>query len=67
MDDKSTVCFTKRGGSDLLEVTLGNFKEATDLVRPSQIIDYKALAGDKSDNIPGVPGSGDKTAKDLLS
>lgn len=34
---------------------------------PINIIDYKALAGDTSDNIPGVKGIGDKTAKSLLS
>ena len=33
---------------------------------PSQIIDYKALRGDASDNIPGVPGVGEKTATELL-
>lgn len=35
-------------------------------VPPKEIIDLKALAGDHSDNIPGVPGIGDKTAVDLL-
>lgn len=34
---------------------------------PSQIIDFKGLAGDPSDNIPGVKGVGDKTAVDLLN
>jgi len=34
---------------------------------PSQIIDYKGLRGDPSDNIPGVYGVGDKTAKELLN
>ncbi|WP_293331099.1 DNA polymerase I [Microcoleus sp. CAWBG58] len=33
---------------------------------PAQVIDYKALCGDKSDNIPGVKGIGDKTALQLL-
>lgn len=35
-------------------------------VRPDQIVDYKAIVGDKSDNIPGVPGVGEKTATSLL-
>jgi DNA polymerase-1 len=35
-------------------------------VRPSQVVDYKALVGDKSDNIPGVAGIGEKSAVSLL-
>jgi DNA polymerase-1 len=35
-------------------------------VEPKQVIDYKALVGDKSDNIPGVMGIGEKTASNLL-
>jgi DNA polymerase-1 len=35
-------------------------------VRPEQVVDYKAIVGDKSDNIPGVPGVGEKTAISLL-
>lgn len=35
-------------------------------VRPDQIVDFKALVGDKSDNIPGVNGIGEKTAINLL-
>jgi DNA polymerase I len=36
-------------------------------VYPEQVVDFKALKGDTSDNIPGVPGIGDKTAAKLLA
>jgi len=36
-------------------------------LKPTQLIDYKALRGDPSDNIPGVPGVGEKTAVELLT
>jgi DNA polymerase-1 len=36
-------------------------------IKPSLMIDYLALCGDTSDNIPGVPGVGDKTARELVS
>ena len=36
-------------------------------VRPDQVVDYKALVGDKSDNIPGVAGVGEKTTEALLA
>jgi DNA polymerase-1 len=36
-------------------------------ILPSQVVDYKALCGDQSDNIPGVKGIGDKTAVQLLN
>ena len=65
VDDKTDVYFTKRGVSDLLKLNTGNFKQEVGL-EPSQIIDLKALMGDKSDNIPGVPGIGEKTAVDLI-
>ena len=36
-------------------------------VRPEQVVDYKAIVGDKSDNIPGIRGVGEKTAEVLLA
>jgi DNA polymerase-1 len=36
-------------------------------VKPTQIIDYKALCGDSSDNIPGAPGIGPKQARELIN
>lgn len=65
VDETTTVCFTKKGVSDLLELTKDNFKDEIGLT-PAQIIDFKALMGDKSDNIPGVAGVGEKTAMGLL-
>ena len=65
VDKSTTVCYTRKGVSDILELTHENFKDEVDLT-PSQIIDLKALMGDKSDNIPGIPGVGEKSARNLL-
>ncbi len=65
VDATTTVCFTRKGVSDLLELTEGNFKDEIGIT-PSQIVHLKALMGDKSDNIPGVAGIGEKTAYALL-
>ncbi len=65
--DKTTeVHFTKRGITDVDVLSADNFREKTGL-EPAQIIDLKSLMGDASDNIPGVSGIGEKTAKTLLS
>lgn len=66
VDQTTTVCYTKRGVSDLLELSAANFKDEIGLT-PCQIIDLKALMGDKSDNIPGVAGVGEKSAYTLLA
>ncbi len=65
VDEKTTVCFTRKGVSDLLELSQDNFVDEIGLT-PAQIIDLKALMGDKSDNIPGVAGVGEKSAYSLL-
>lgn len=66
VDENTRVYFTKRGISDVDIISLETFTEKTGLARPSQIIDLKACMGDSSDNIPGIPGVGEKTALSLL-
>ncbi len=60
-----TVVMPKSGVADLEEYDVAGV-EARMSLKPEQIVDYKGLAGDTSDNIPGVPGVGDKTAVGLL-
>ncbi len=36
-------------------------------IRPDQVVDFQALWGDSTDNIPGIPGIGQKTAAQLLA
>ena len=66
VDATTSVCYTKRGVSDILELTAENFKDEIGLA-PAQIIELKALMGDKSDNIPGVAGVGEVSAMNLLN
>lgn len=66
VDDSTTVYLTKRGVSDVKKYTL-EVLLADEGFTPDQIIDYKGLAGDSSDNIPGAAGVGAKTARDLLT
>ena len=65
IDSKTRVLLTKRGITEVDEVDASNLFEKYELTAQG-IIDYKALAGDGSDDIPGVPGIGDRTAKNLL-
>ncbi|MFZ5908418.1 MAG: DNA polymerase I [Chloroflexota bacterium] len=53
-------------GDDKTYVTEQDVQASKFGVRPDQVVDYKAIVGDKSDNIPGVPGVGEKTALSLL-
>lgn len=61
-----TVFITKRGISELERFTPDYLMEKMNLA-PAQIVDMKALMGDASDNIPGIPGVGEKTALKLLA
>ena len=65
VDDTTTVLLTRKGVSEIEAFTPQYLKDTWNM-EPSQIIDLKSLMGDTSDNIPGVPGVGEKTAKDLL-
>lgn len=61
----TTVGITRKGITDIEEYTPEHVSEKYGLT-PEQIIDMKGLMGDPSDNIPGVPGIGEKTAIKLL-
>lgn len=63
--DSTTVAITRKGITDIEEYTPEHIKEKYGLT-PEQIVDMKGLMGDASDNIPGVPGVGEKTAIKLL-
>jgi len=65
ISSRVTVMLTKKGISRMEQYDRNLLKEQYGL-RPDQVIDFKALKGDPSDNIPGVPGIGDKTARSLL-
>ncbi len=66
VSDKTNVILTKRGMTDTVRYDTQQIAEQLGL-SASQIPDYKALVGDASDNIPGVPGIGPKTATRLLA
>ncbi|GAB4330002.1 MAG: DNA polymerase I [Calditrichia bacterium] len=57
--------YSIRPGSNADIIDIAALQEKHGLT-PEQVIDYLALMGDKSDNVPGVPGIGEKTAKALL-
>lgn len=62
---KTNILYTKRGISDVDLVDEKFFVEKFG-IKTSQYVEYLALKGDPSDNIPGLPGVGQKTATTLL-
>ena len=65
VDEDVLVYLTKKGVSDTVEYTVEKINEEYGLT-PKQLIDVKGLMGDKSDNIPGVDGIGEKRALDFI-
>lgn len=63
--DKTNILYTKRGISDTQIYNEKIFTEKYS-IKSNQYIEYLALKGDPSDNIPGLPGVGEKTAINLL-
>ena len=63
--DKTSVLITKKGVGEVEEYDRLGVMERYQLT-PEQFIDLKGLMGDKSDNIPGIPGIGEKTGIKLL-
>jgi DNA polymerase I len=65
VSDRTRLMTTRSGVENTILYDPARIAERFDLV-PGQMIDYKALKGDPTDNIPGVPGVGEKTAAKLI-
>ena len=65
VSDKVSVNIIRKGLSDVVTMTPQVVQETFGF-SPIQIIDYKGLRGDSSDNLPGIPGIGEKTAVKLI-
>lgn len=65
INDNTSVWLTQKGVSQVNKMDTQALKEQFGL-KPYQIIELKSIMGDSSDNIPGVPGIGQKGANDLL-
>lgn len=65
VSENVNILYTRKGISDLVKFDLDKVMEKYELP-PEKLIDRKGLMGDSSDNIPGVPGIGKKTALKLL-
>ena len=65
IDDNIEINVIKKGLSDILILNEDKMVELYGF-KPLQIVDFKGLRGDSSDNLPGIPGIGEKTATKLI-
>ncbi len=66
VNEFTTVKLLKKGISDFIEYNLNNFPINFFGLFPNQVVDFKAISGDKSDHLQGVRGIGIKTSIELL-
>jgi len=66
INDNTSVYITRTGSTDLVKYDDKAFEDKYG-IKVDQFVDYKALVGDSSDNIPGVRMIGEKAARDLLT
>ena len=66
VDDNTKIYALRKGVKDVVLYDEDSVKEKFGGLEPKQILDFKSLRGDPSDNIPGVTGIGEKTATELL-
>ena len=66
VDNNTTILMTRRGITELGRYDLTAVRERYEGLEPGQLPDYRGLKGDPSDNLPGIPGVGEKTAIKLI-
>jgi len=66
INPKTKIYSLRKGVKDIILYDEDLVKEKYGGLMPEQLLDFKALKGDPSDNIPGVPGIGEKTAVELI-
>ena len=66
VDENTSILMTRRGITEMGRYDVNAVVERFDGLTPKQLPDYRGLKGDPSDNLPGIPGVGEKTAIKLI-